>query len=396
MIDAARAASQFDSEPKLQLHVLDGQPLLFNEQRQQLYAADRTAAFVLCCIQDGLDIAATEQKLADAASLTLAASRVVVREALAQLKSAAWPGEAVDGGSAAGPSTDAPPSATAVPRPATPRAVEISRLIALAGHGIEIACADRAVARRVLEPFSHLAAAKDRQGAIRIDVEAAGPGYVVFQDGGPVIEVGELEALTPALKAHLVQRILAREDYRLAVHAAALARRGKVLLLPGNAGSGKSTLAAALMAVGFSFLGDDTVVLEDDLRVRALPFALAVKAGAWDLLAPYHPSLAAVPVDRRPDGKLVRYLRPTAIAPGPLPVAWMIFPSWNGGVPPGLARLSRVDALRHFLPGCYASARRLRSQDMAQLIAWIAGIDCYTLDASDLSEAIALIEGLCR
>jgi hypothetical protein len=155
-------------------------------------------------------------------------------------------------------------------------------------------------------------------------------------------------------------------------------------------------LTAALMARGFSFLGDDTVLLEDDLRVRGLPFGLAVKAGAWDLLKPYHPTLFAQPVDRRPDGRVVRYLRPTALALSPLPARWMVFPSWERAPSPGLARLSRVDALKRFLPGCYASARRLRADDMTQLIAWMEQIDCYTVDSSDLAQAVALIQQLCR
>ena len=396
MIDAASAASEPLDAPKLQVHFLEGQPLLFDEQRQKLYAADRTAAFVLCCLQEGLDIEAIERKLAATASLSPTTARIVVREALAQLKSTASAGEASAGivGAAhplSGPSAF---SAANFREAGTPKIGTDCR-IALAGTVVHIACSDRAVARRVLSAFSHLATEED-PARFRIDVQASESGYVIFQDREPIFHLPELEAITPALKAHLVQGVLARDDYRLAVHAAAVARGDRVLLLPGDAGSGKSTLAAALISRGFSFLGDDTVLLGNDLRVRGVPFALAVKAGAWDLLKPYHPSLFALPVDRRPDGRVVRYLRPDAVTTGSLSARWMIFPDWERAPGSGLKHLPRVDALKRFLPGCYASARRLRDRDMAQLIAWIEGIECCTLDSSDLAGAVAAIEQMCR
>jgi hypothetical protein len=37
------------------LHLLDDGGLLFNEQSQALYAFNATAAFVWCCIEDGLE-----------------------------------------------------------------------------------------------------------------------------------------------------------------------------------------------------------------------------------------------------------------------------------------------------------------------------------------------------
>jgi hypothetical protein len=398
MIDAPPGGIERPDTPGLQVHFLDGQPLLFDERRQKLYAADRTAAFVLCCLQDGLDIEAIARKLAEAASLNPSAARLVVQEALSQLKTASSGGlDAAGLGAAPEPVSGASPfSGAQLPQPRSP-AFGPECLVAIAGFRVRLTCPDRAVARRVLSTFAHLATGDGSSPPdLRIEIQTADGAYVVYQDGVPVLQVTELEGLTPALKAQLVQCVLAREDYRLAVHAAALSRGDHVLLLPGDAGSGKSTLTAALLARGFSLLGDDTVLLEDDFRVRGLPFALAVKAGAWDLLKPYHPSLFGLPVDRRPDGRVVRYLRPVKMETRSLPVRWLVFPSWQRTSDPRLKSLSRVEALKRFLPGCYAAARRLPSDDVARLIAWIEGIDCYTLDSSDLPGALKLIDQVCR
>ena len=58
----------------------------------------------------------------------------------------------------------------------------------------------------------------------------------------------------------LIQYCLMQRDCP-AVHAAAIARGDRVLLLPGSSGAGKTTLCAALLAHGYDFLGDNYVLL---------------------------------------------------------------------------------------------------------------------------------------
>ncbi len=397
---ASTAHQTGQPDPASRLHFLDGEPLLFDERRQKLYALDRPAAFIWCCLEDGSGIDGAAKRLAEAASLNIVTSRALVADAVQRWHERGLLDGAggVVNGEVVDSSVHAVQAAVvALYRPAARAAVVTERRVNLAGLNLHLCCPEPEVAQRVLPLFAHLPPPAEAGPLVRIDIRTAPAGYAVFQDRLPVLRIGELAGVAPALKAHLVQTILARPDYRLAVHTAAVAKDGRVLLLPGNSGSGKTTLAAALIARGFSFLGDDTVVLErGDLRVRPIPFALAVKAGAWDLLTPYHPRLPELPVDCRPDGKVVRYLRPAHIAAEPLPAAWMVFPGWSGGSKPSLTGLTRVAALQRFLPGCYASAHCLKSAELGQLVHWIEGVECYALDASDLGAAVGLLEQLCR
>jgi hypothetical protein len=150
------------------------------------------------------------------------------------------------------------------------------------------------------------------------------------------------------------------------------------------------------MARGFTLLGDDTVLLERSLLVRPMPFAPAIKAGAWTLLAPYHPALSDRPIHVRPDAKKVRYLRPCEVAGESLPAAWLVFADWRRDTTPPLAALARSEALRRLLACCYAPARALSEDDVARLVTWMGGLACHTLATGDLAAALDALDRLCR
>lgn len=392
--NSASASNDLVCDPTARLHILDDQALLFHERRQKLYTLDRTAAFIWCCLEEGLQAAEAAERLAAAASLTRDASLDLVAQAIKSWRDIGLVGSADAAGE--GPAEPARVPVVHPLRP-VPRDRIVEQRFHVAGLDVRLRTPGADVADRVLPVFAHLPPPRDSGPSMLVEVRRTTPGYMILGDEVPIAATREIAGLAPAIKAELVQAVLARTEYRLAVHAAALAKDGRVLLLPGASGRGKTTLAAMLMASGFTFLGDDTVVLErDDLRVRPIPFALAVKAGAWDLLAPYHRRLLASPVDHRPDGRVVRYLRPDPVATEAMPAAWIVFPHWQAGGDARLTPVGRVDALRRFLSLCYAHTRRLSARDVSQLVRWISRTECLELDASNLAGAVRLLADRCR
>ena len=77
-------------------------------------------------------------------------------------------------------------------------------------------------------------------------------------------------ATHPLLTIPFIEMLKRRGKFN--VHAAAFARHGRALLLPGTTGAGKSTLTVCLLRAGFDFLGDDMAFLEDSSRLRVLAF----------------------------------------------------------------------------------------------------------------------------
>ncbi len=66
---------------------------------------------------------------------------------------------------------------------------------------------------------------------------------------------------------------------RVVLHAAAVERRGRTLVLAGAHGRGKSTLALALRLRGWRLLADDLVVVEPDGAVQAVERPVRIKRG---------------------------------------------------------------------------------------------------------------------
>jgi hypothetical protein len=187
-----------------------------------------------------------------------------------------------------------------------------------------------------------------------------------------------------------------------ALHASALCRNDRALLLPGDAGSGKSTLSAGLAARGFAMLSDDTALIGGKSHLaRSLPVGLCLKRGACAVLQRHYPQLPSLREWRRPDGRLVRYLTPErdvnwAPADAALAVRWIVFPRYGPDQNTALLPLPRHEALARLLRGAYFLSGTLDKHNLETVIAWIERIDCFELPLSSLDTASALIDELCQ
>jgi hypothetical protein len=105
--------------------------------------------------------------------------------------------------------------------------------------------------------------------------------HVVLSRGRQRIYDGECNgALALAVLDQTVRGLVEGARRGLVLHAGAVARGRKAILLPGDAGAGKTTLTAWLMGHGFDYLTDELVFLRDRSTVCE-PFrrALNVKQG---------------------------------------------------------------------------------------------------------------------
>lgn len=182
----------------------------------------------------------------------------------------------------------------------------------------------------------------------------------------------------------------------LLLHASAVEREGRALIMTGQSGSGKSTLSALLGQRGWRFMGDEFVLLDLDSGA-AVPFprliSLKNKAiGEMETAAPngrFGPLMAATPKGD------IRHLAPPAdaiarMAEAAMP-ALLLFPRF------GYANAVRdVAPAETFMRMTQASTNyvALGEAGFTTMTRFIKSVPAQAIDYESSEEAIALVEQL--
>jgi hypothetical protein len=227
------------------------------------------------------------------------------------------------------------------------------------------------------------------------EVVAQAGSLDIFENGNWTM-ASRAEELPVTLKGLLLQRLLERADYCVALHAAMVLTDDGAILLLGPPGRGKTTLALSLVHSGYRFGGDDVTLIRTDSRCAPIPFASAVKSGARRLLAGRYPGLGALPEFIRPDGRRVRYLPPTTeVDPAGVPIhaVLVLDRSRSGGA--GVTPLDPAAALASLINGAYAPEERLSEEAFHVLVGLIEARPIYRLSYSRAEDAVAVIQTTC-
>jgi hypothetical protein len=249
--------------------------------------------------------------------------------------------------------------------------------------------------------IGHLAADQPCAVTLRIDIPAVQAATsvrsYVYCNGEPVDLASGLFRLAPIVKGTFWQAAVNSYDFRFYVHAGVVGVGACCILLPAAAGSGKSSLTAALAHKGFRYFSDEVALLEPGtFTVPPAPLAFCVKKTGWPVIGQYFPQIADVPIHQRMDGRVVRYLAPTAcgldVAQKSVPVSHIILPRYKKSTETVLTPVGQSEALRHLMEECLALRQRLTPQNVAALVRWISAIPCYSLTFSSLDRAVELIE----
>lgn len=363
--------------------VVDGRKLVFSEARQEIYELNDMAAYIWCRLGEGHRPAAVMDGLVDL-GVPCGAAGGYVREVLSEWRRLGLvvPADGVPAG------------------PVASRSSGRRQLLRIAGLAIEIRHATDALARLAAPAFAHLqAGGPDANGRPVVDLslstEPVGDRFRL-RAGGREIGTCDLDEILPALKAQLTEDVLAHADYSIAIHAASLACRGRMLLLCGEPGAGKTTLTVALAHRGFGYAGDDIALLMPTGRVMGVPFAASVKSGAWPLVAGLRPDLDDLRIFRRSDDQHVRYLPPAAPpAAEPLRLGWVVLLRRQPHGPAMLTPLDRIEAMRAILAEATAPGRRLSAPAFALLAGAMAGAECCVLSYADLDDAVRELRQTC-
>jgi hypothetical protein len=353
------------------LAAIGGQNVLFSAAHQKLYKLDDAAAYMWRCIEDDMDLHSIVNEMV-AHGVDPAAAAASARSALRDLTQLGLVGRSG--------------------RPARPLdAPSHCQHIHLAGLNARIRYAT-ARAGLAASIFQHIECA-GHQPDVVFDVHEDEHRFYLFRNDR-FIESCSFEELAAVLKATLLSEVLECGDYELALHTAALVSQDRALLICGRPGAGKTTLSLALENAGWAVAGDDLALLDADGSVTGVPFPIAVKAGAWKLLAQYRPELPEAPAWRRTDRKRVRYLTPHARgAASPRRVRWVVQLRRRPGDGTSLDRFGPIDALECLLKDANGRDRKLSPTGFEALASLVDGATFYRLAYSRLEDAVKILRG---
>jgi coenzyme PQQ synthesis protein D (PqqD) len=357
-----------------QLVRIRNQNILFSPSRQALFALNDMGGDIWRSLEDGLSPEAISSEIA---------SRGVDRQQAVEHVDAAvrqWERHGLIG---------LPPTWVS-----TSSRGQVSQIVAVSGCHVQIVY-PTALAFPAATVFGHLEVQEAAADVVLRLVEQ-GDRIHLFRCQHWILSCCPDE-LAVVLKGQLLTEVLERAAYELAIHAAALVRDDRILLLCGSPGAGKTTLALGLLHSGFGFAGDDVALLDSIGRGVGIPFAPAVKAGALPILAKYWPDLDATPVWRRPDRKRVRFLVPKEfVSSTPRKVGWVVLLRRRANSSAALTPVDAVHALRGLLNGSFAPCGELTGTAFDVLTKLIESANVYCLTYSRLEDAIALMQKACR
>lgn len=386
------------------LHLLENDGVLFDASHQAVYALNTTGTFIWCCLEEGLSSSEIIERLRSSFGIAADTAANYLFAALGRWRDLRLVREArldIDNALTAAPiaRAEAPGRSDHV-RAGRPSGDEREYLLLDVGFRLRILAP--AVRREIELLLAPLAIGAIRGDFVRLDLIEDERGFVVLEGGCPYAYCRNEEELVPLVKTCLIEIALRKSGDFGAVHAAAVARDNRCLLLPGQSGAGKSTLTAALVAAGFELMADDTTVLaRGTLEARPVPFAICVKEGAWDLLASRFPELQARPIHHRLDGKKVRYLPPLPGCAWAKPrsrcrVDGLVFLNRVPEAKSSLVRLTGADALSRFVKEFCPLGEGLTPAKLDQLVTWIKRVEAYELRYSPLDDGVEQLTKLCR
>lgn len=115
----------------------------------------------------------------------------------------------------------------------------------------------------------------------------------IHLDGKPYIGTSDVSWLNGLLRNCIIQCAYPNLNSALVLHAAGLSKNNKTLLFTGPSGAGKSTLSSHFLLNGYQYLGDDSIPIDlDSNEAFALPTAISLKAGSWELFHQHKSTLA--------------------------------------------------------------------------------------------------------
>lgn len=226
------------------------------------------------------------------------------------------------------------------------------------------------------------------------------PQVLFLVDGRPPFAPHPAEHAFPALEWGINWCVATRAHHFLMLHSAVVERGGYAMLFPAAPGHGKSTLCAALIHSGWRLMSDEFgLVRPEDGLLLPMPRLIPLKNESIAVMRRFRPGAVIGPAFHGTRKGTVAHVRPPEDsirrADEPARARWLVFPRWTAGAALRLDPLPKSQAF--LMVATNAFNYEVLDETAFRLVAeMVDACDCYALVYSDLDEAMARLDALCR
>lgn len=217
-------------------------------------------------------------------------------------------------------------------------------------------------------------------------------------DGQPPFLPYPLSHAFPLFEWGLNWSIAMQAHQYLMLHAAAVERSGRVLLLPAWPGCGKSTLCAALVSRGWRLFSDEFgLVRIGDGELVPMPRPMPLKNASIEVIGEFAADAHLGPSFHGTRKGTVAHMRApdacVAQANVTAPPGWLVFPRYQAGASLSLDPIVQPQAFLKLANNAF-NYRLLGLNGFQAATRLVRDCESYILTYSDLDEAIAVLNRL--
>ena len=218
-----------------------------------------------------------------------------------------------------------------------------------------------------------------------------------YDDEIPFKPLPQDQAL-PMLEWGLNWSISNHAHHYLVIHAAAVERGGRAVIMPAPPGSGKSTLCAALIHHGWRLLSDELTLLSPiDGTLTPLARPVSLKNQSIDIVRSFGPEIVIGPLSRDTLKGTVAHMRPPVASvrrahETALP-AWIVFPKYHPGAGAILTRHAKAQTLMALVENTF-NYQALGEKAFHTLSDLVDRCDCYTFEYDRIDRALETFSDL--
>lgn len=249
-----------------------------------------------------------------------------------------------------------------------------------AAHILEFLCASMATP-----------AANDPSATFRLGAAFTPDAMAIYRDDVMLFRSTAKSSVTAIFLERVLEYLIGVCTSGILLHAAAIARNGMALILPGNTGAGKTTLATWLVCRGFEYLTDELLSIDTEaMSVNGFARPLHLKKAALPLFA----EMIDMGSDAVMESPLGSHLSPTRLGAQVMRFARpcaVVLPEYRAGARFELRALPKAQAATRLM-GYVINARKNQQHGFDRVSGLVESVPAFMMTYADLEEAGAQLE----